>query len=288
MVQRFFRQVEAGIYTARHIGGLLGVNAPRSARDIEAELERRQQGGRNTVAEVLSKDAAASRRALAQQTAVDGQLVVEPTSKLAASYDWRARLRPKGGFENNPYWSGPVLAPLRETGGLIFQYTPQIFVNYNAEWNQTHGVGQNYPIFTYSKSSFPQVNVVSDFTANTVAEARYMLAVLHFARVITKAFFGESSAANRAGQPPPVLEFEYLGEHSSFKRIPVIVTTVSYNLAPDVDYVPVTVGDDVTYVPTELRGVSYSLQPAYTPDSLRKDFSLEDLVRGEPAQRRFG
>jgi hypothetical protein len=287
MVQRFFRQVEAGIYTARHIGGLLGVNSPRSARDIEAELERRQQGGRNTVADVISRDAAASRRTLAEQTPVDGQLTVQPTSKLVTSYDWRARLRPKGSFSDNPYWAGPVLAPLRETGGLVFQYTPQIFVSHTADWNQTHGVGQNYPIYTYSKSNIGQITVQCDFTANTVAEARYMLAVLHFARVITKAFYGENAAANNAGQPPPVLEFEYLGEHSSFRRVPVIVAGVTYNLTNEVDYVPVTVGDDVTFVPVE-TAINFTLQPSYTPDSLRKQFSLEDLVRGEPAQRRFG
>jgi hypothetical protein len=293
MVQRFFRQVERGIYGARHIGGLLGVNQATSATSIEADLLRRQNApGQNTVARVLSQQAATDRGQLAAEvTGFDAQIQLQPDSRLQESYDWRARIRPKGGaagFAENPYWQGDILAPLRETGGLVIQYTPGIFMQYASEWNSTHGVGQNYPVMTYSKSQTSQFVINSEFTANTVAEARYILAVMHFVRTITKAAYGEQALeSGRAGTPPPVLLFEYLGEHGGFNRMPVVMMSATLQYNSDIDYVPVVVGDDITYVPTRIEP-AFTLQPAYTPNSLRKGFDLDGMIRGDASQRRFG
>jgi hypothetical protein len=323
MVQKFFRQVESPIYGAKHIGGLLGINQATSAREIEEELLRRQStapgllgrnrprgaqdienglrrrqssSGQNTVAQLLSREAAGARDQLsAEISGFDSQIRIQPDSRLQESYDWRARIRPKGGadgFLNNPYWQGEILRPLRETGGLVIQYTPGVFMQYSSEWNSTHGVGQNYPIMTYSKSQTSAFTINAEFTANTVSEARYLLAVIHFIRTITKSSFGEISAeSGRAGTPPPVLLFEYLGEHGGFNSMPVVVTGVTIQYSADVDYVPVVVGGDdgeaITYVPTRIEP-AITLQPAYTPNSLRKGFDLDAMIRGNRNQRRFG
>ena len=50
-------------------------------------------------------------------------------------YDWRARLRPKGGGAKRFYGSedNSILEPIKSSGGLVWQYTPQIYVSADAD-----------------------------------------------------------------------------------------------------------------------------------------------------------
>jgi hypothetical protein len=190
----------------------------------------------------------------------------------------------------NPYFgvtgdspvTGDLLEPIRQTGGLVFQYTPSILVTGSANWNSTHGVGQNYPVYTYNNSSPPSLPITSSFTANTEAEARYMLAVLHWCRGITKSAFGNQDVASGLyGTPPPVLLFEYLGKNG-FNGVPVIVTDYQYTYDQNVDYVPVRVGnsdDDITFLPVKID-ITITLQIALTPSKIRSSFSITDFING--------
>lgn len=202
--------------------------------------------------------------------------------------DWRARIRPKNSLDSNsnlgvnPYFQGKLLEPIRQTGGLVFQYTPSILVTGSANWNSTHGVGQNYPVYTYNNSSPPSLPITSSFTANTEAEARYMLAVLHWCRGITKSAFGNQDVTSGLyGTPPPVLLFEYLGKNG-FNGVPVIVTDYQYTYDQNVDYVPVRVGnsdDDITFLPVKID-ITITLQIALTPSKIRNSFSITDFING--------
>ena len=210
--------------------------------------------------------------------------------------DWRARLRPKGG-RSSKFWKGEnallpndsgaakpdyLLRPLYDSGGLVWQYTPNIFVSGRANYNMAEFYGSNYPLVTYTNSTPPQLVVVEDFTANTIDEARYLLAVMHFLKVATKSFYGDQAVADGMyGTPPPVFLFEYLGDHG-FNKVPVVITDYQYQLGDDVDYVPVktgAVGDETTYVPT-VSNISITLQPSYTPHKLRKKFDLNKFTTG--------
>ena len=227
---------------------------------------------------------------------------------LGTSVDWRARLRPKGG-SGDKFWKGGnaliegpdssatrqgqstdyLLRPLKDSGGLVWQYTPNIFVAGRANYNMADFYGSNYPLITYNNSTPPQLVVVEDFTANTIDEARYLLGVMHFLKVATKSFYGDQAVADGMyGTPPPVFLFEYLGDHG-FNKIPVVITDYQYQLGDDVDYVPVktgTVGDEVTYVPT-VSNISITLQPSYTPHKLRKKFDLNKFTTGASYKEGF-
>lgn len=212
-------------------------------------------------------------------------------------YDWRARLRPKnGGIERfyapvinsrdqngNPTFSTEdidyLMRPIRESNGMVWQYTPQILLNGGAEYHSHMGQGMNYPINTYTQGMPMTIPVTADFTANDIWEARYMLAVLVFLRISIKSYFGDSAVANGFyGGPPPVLVFEYMGDHM-FNKVPVTVQNYTAELNPNVDYIPVQVNNTVTYVPTRMN-VMVTLQPHYTQQKQRRRYDVQAIANG--------
>ena len=205
---------------------------------------------------------------------------------FTSNFDWRARLRPKNGGKERFYGSDGVTSimdPIKASNGLVWQYVPQIDVSGSAEYDMAQMQGMNYPINTYQSSTPPRLTLTSDVTVNNVDEGRYFLAMMQFFRVVTKSFYGDASvAAGTFGTPPPVMIFEYLGDHG-FNKIPVIVLAYSFEFKQDVDYVPVSikVGDDTTttYVPTEST-FTCDIFPNYTPHKLRKNFNLDTLRTG--------
>lgn len=212
------------------------------------------------------------------------QIKTTDAGKLGDTYDWRARLRPKNGgvekfYSKSNVATNHLLQPLEASGGLVWQYTPAVFLSGSAEYNEALMQGMNYPINTFISSRPPDIPVTADFSANNIEEARYLLAVMTFLKICTKAYFGDDAVAKgTAGTPPPVLLFEYLGDHG-FNKVPVVVTNYSIQLPDNVDYVPVQVNDTVTYVPT-LTNIMINLKPQYTPHKLRRRFSLENITSG--------
>ena len=202
---------------------------------------------------------------------------------LTDSFDWRARLRPKSGGVKKFYGeldSGDhLLRPLQESNGIVWQYTPTIFLSGSAEYNEALMQGMNYPINTYISSRPPEIPITADFSANDIYEARYLLAIMSFLKICTKSYFGDDAVAKgTAGTPPPVLLFEYLGDHG-FNKVPVVVSNWSMQLPDNVDYVPVVVNNLTTYVPT-LTNILINLKPQYTPHKLRRRFSVEGITSG--------
>lgn len=253
----------------------------------------------NNAYEKLVSDAVLKRqgRTSAEQANIINQAVTggadslvsdQSSDVLKKKYDWRARLRPKEGGKEKFYsavvgsddGSDSLLRPIQESNGLVWQYTPTIFLSGTAEYDQKLMQGMNYPINTFISGRAPDIPVTADFTANDAYEARYLLAVMTFLRVCTKAYFGDAAVANGDyGTPPPVLIFEYLGDHG-FNKVPVVVSNYQMQLPDDVDYVPVQVGDTVTYVPTRTN-ITVNLMPTYTPHKLRRRFDLDALANGK-------
>lgn len=207
----------------------------------------------------------------------------DAASNLQESYDWRARLRPKqGGAEKFYSKLGQerfIMEPLEQTGGLVWFNTPSITLSSIVIYNDAKPQGSNYPINTFVNSNPSDIPVIADFTASDVYEARYLLAVMVFLRVATKAYYGDSAVASGDyGTPPPVLLFEYLGDHG-FNKVPVIVSNYTIDFPSDVDYVPVVYNGTTTYVPTKTN-ITVSLKPTHTPHKLRRTFSLDDIANG--------
>lgn len=211
-----------------------------------------------------------------------GKLNTTGENPLSKSMDWRARLRPKKGGETKFYSAGEseyLMQPIRESGGMVWQYTPTIYLSATAEYDQKLMQGMNYPINTFISGRPPDLPVQADFTANNEYEARYLLAIMTFLRVATKAYFGDAAvAAKDYGTPPPVMIFEYLGDHG-FNKVPVVMTNYQMSLADDCDYVPVVYGTTTTYVPTKTN-IMVNLTPTYTPHKLRRRFDLNSIANG--------
>ena len=201
--------------------------------------------------------------------------------------DWRARIRPKKGGEDWAYGikdqkngaKRSILQPLKERGGIVFPYTPNLYLQASVDYNEAMQHGSNYPFYTYMNSRPPTLPLQGQWTANTLEEAQYLLAVFHFLRTVTKAFYGDSAVKEGTyGTPPPVLLFEYLGEFG-FHKVPVVIRSYNFQLPDGVDYVPVKYGDTVTYMPTE-TDIMIEMAPQYTYKKLRKKFDLQSFTSG--------
>lgn len=226
----------------------------------------------------------------------DWQSTIDLQSNRASapSIDWRARIRPKRGGEDYAYGlaggNGSILQPLKDRGGIVFPYTPNLFLQGSVDYNEATQHGSNYPFYTYLNTRPPSLPLQTTFTANTTEEAQYLLALFHFLRSVTKSYYGDSAVANgRYGTPPPVLLFEYLGQFG-FNKVPVIIRSYSFSLPDDVDYVPVTVGTGksatITYMPTQSE-VMIDLAPQYTYKKLRKRFDLDAFTSGKDYNKGF-
>lgn len=157
--------------------------------------------------------------------------------------DWRFRIRLASGANvlyREPSQGKNILDPLRETDGVIFPYTPQIMVNYQADYSQTQPTHSNYKQYFYQGSQISDIQVTGTFTAQSTQEADYLLASIHFFRSASKMFYGQDP--NR-GTPPPLLFLEGLGEYQ-FNNQPCVLQQFNYVLPPDVDYVRTTSADN--------------------------------------------
>ena len=153
-----------------------------------------------------------------------------------AGNDWRFRIRLATGSEvlyKDPNAGTGVLAPLAATDGVIFPYTPQVMVNYQANYSETTPTHSNYKQYFYQSSQISDIQITGTFTAQSTKEADYLLAATHFFRSATKMFYGQDQ--NR-GTPPPLVFLEGFGENQ-FNGQPCVIQQFNYVLPPDVDYV---------------------------------------------------
>lgn len=168
-----------------------------------------------------------------------------------------------------------VLFPLARVNRLVFPYTPTVQSGNTAEYDEYSYTQSAYKYPSYVKSYPKEILISGDFTAQTIPEAKYVLAVMHFFKSITKPYFGSSN--QRAGTPPAILLLNYLGR-LQFNDVPVIVKDYSFILEPNVDYVYVE--DFDSYVPAKLN-ISITLETYYNPRALRDNFDLDKFREGK-------
>lgn len=226
--------------------------------------------------------------------------------------DFRARLSPKtldtrssanSGASPTRYNDvlGPesqsnLLFPLWSTGGVLFPYTPSLASGNVAEYDPTGFIHSNYGYNAYIRSYPKPISLVAEFTAQTNDEALYLLAVLQFFKSVTKSYFG-INPYNKAGTPPPVLIFNYLGDYQ-YNNVPVVIKSFDFTYPADIDYVPVntqintiysnnigvslppTDASGYTYVPTHLTA-NIEMDVQYVPIQLRNQFNLDDFRQGK-------
>jgi len=225
---------------ADELGDGLGEPEPIGDDEIDAELAAAE-------AEAAAALAAAETESLGLNdntnqgldgdiTSAQAQATLQDTTNFEQQPDWRVRLSLSPGawyLYKDP--DNEILAPLRDTDGIIFPYTPTINVTYGANYQTSQPTHSNYKIFQYENSYVDTISITCDFTAQDTQEALYMLAVIHFLRSITKMFYGQDSAP-KPGTPPPLCYLFGLGEFQ-FNAHPLAITSFTYNLPPDVDYI---------------------------------------------------
>ena len=147
--------------------------------------------------------------------------------------DWRVKLRlaPGADYLYNAPEPG-ILQPLKGTG-IIFPYTPTIGTSYKANYASYDLTHSNYKGYYYQSSSVEPVTLSCPFTAQSTAEAEYLLAVIHFFKSVTKMFYGQDP---QRGTPPPLVYLTGLGEYQ-FNEHPCVVQSFTYDLPVDVDYI---------------------------------------------------
>ena len=160
----------------------------------------------------------------------------------AGEDDWRVRLSLADNasifYKDQASTYNAIMAPLIETHGVIFPYTPTINVTHNANYSQTALTHSNYAQQFYNNSDVADIIMTGDFTVQSVEEGQYLMAAVYFLRSATKMFFGQG---DNVGNPPPILFLDGYGSHY-FPHVPCVITSFTHNLASDVDYlqVPIT------------------------------------------------
>jgi hypothetical protein len=187
-----------------------------------------QASGLGAVADLLTRQNATIQKAKAQAT-------LEARNNEAAGPDWRVRLSLAPGAQylyKDP--EAGILAPLFDTDGVIFPYTPTIETSYVANYDKTDLVHSNYRGYFYKNSAVNDINIRGMFTAQDTNEADYMLAVIHFFRSVTKMFYGAQDKFR--GAPPPLVYLSGFGQYQ-FNDHPCLVSNFSYSLPDSVDYI---------------------------------------------------
>jgi hypothetical protein len=182
----------------------------------------------------LGAAGAAAARAVVGTAQAQSQQTNAGLSQQTVNTDWRVTLRLAPGATYLYKDSNPgLLAPLKVTNGVVFPYTPTIGTAYKANYDTYDLTHSNYRGYFYKNSYTDAVSLKATFTAQSTADASYVLAVIHFFRSVTKMFYGQDA---QRGSPPPLVFLSGLGDYQ-FNNHPCLVSNFSYNLPADVDYI---------------------------------------------------
>jgi len=158
----------------------------------------------------------------------------------AAENDWRVRISLADRatiFYKDPNGSSAIMAPLIQTNGVIFPYTPSINITHAANYTPVNPTHSNYPQQFYNNSEVSDITISGDFTVQSIDEGQYLMAAIYFFRSATKMFFG--SGAN-VGNPPPIVFLNGYGSHY-FPHVPCVISSFNHMLSPDVDYIQIPI-----------------------------------------------
>ena len=177
-----------------------------------------------------------------------------------------------------------TMAPLASTGNkMIFPFTPTILLSHSANYSTVQPTHTNYPYHAYENSQVDNITLTGEFIQENAVDAQYWLAALHYLRVMTKMFYGESDAP--LGNPPPVARLNGYGKYV-LNNIPVVITNFTTDLPQDVDYIECNFAGEPNWVPTQCV-FTVTVAPNYARRSQAR-FSLQDFAAGKHTQGNEG
>jgi len=212
------------------------------------------------------------------------QQAVSTTRGQLQNNDWRVRLQLADNASYLYKAQDPgILQPLSVTNGIIFPYTPKIDLVYRANYTPYDLTHSNYKGYFYHNSAVETVGITANFTAQSTADANYLLAVIHFFRSVTKMFYGQDA---QRGTPPPLVFLSGLGQYQ-FNRHPCLVSEFNYNLPDDVDYIRAQAANQVNLNLTSVNNVQQSVATNAVFSSLQR-LAAAFTTPGALPQRPFG
>lgn len=285
---------------------------PKGLKDIGTKISDSASNAMNKISSYVASDPAGIRLSASRLSAggmPNNTKTVAPAKFAGTATDWRVKVALAKNADyfykaNNP----GILAPLRNTDGVIFPYTPQISMAYTARYGVQQLTHSNYSSHTYEGSEVAAISITGDFTAQNGAEAAYVLACLHFFKSATKMWFGQGT---NVGSPPPLLFLTGYGDNY-FPNVPCVLTSMQHTMPADVDYIQANVSslsqsgraaaplnaahiesaaaasthgqsssskNTTTMIPTSSQ-IQITLQPVYSRKNIKDNFNLTDFANG--------
>ena len=127
---------------------------------------------------------------------------------------------------------------------VIFDVMPQISENRTAEYESIAPSQMPGEFHKYKGTKSAAWTVTAIFACSTKEQAHLNYVYLNTLRGWTMPYFGEKQQLNydgRLGAPPPVLDFS--GYRGLVGKVPVVLTTVSWNFPHDCDWIPTGIKD---------------------------------------------
>ena len=199
------------------------------------------------------------------------------TNSNTTGGDWRVKISMAPTTAKFFYNSGGIMSPLGEKGtkGLVFPTTPTVTVTHQANYNSAQLTHNNYKSYFYQGSDVASITIAGEFTAQTITEAAYVNAAIHFLRACTKMFFGQDQ---NAGNPPPMVFLNGYGSNY-FPNVPCVITNFSHTMPNDVDYI----NTGGAWIPTSST-LNVTLQPVY---SREKQLQFNNSIYNAGNERGF-
>jgi len=192
-----------------------------------------------------------------------------------AGNDWRVRL----GCNWDLFKSELFNSTLKQSGGLVWPYLPQITVSTKANYSSIDPVHNNFPFQAYKNSVVDDITITGEFSCENEQDAYYWIAATTFLRTATKMFYGTGP---NVGNPPIVCKLNGYGSNI-FNSVPVVVKSASFDMKDDVQYIKCQIGTmtQPAWVPI-MSTITVTVAPIYNRSKLRQ-FSLEDFASGKTA-----
>ena len=151
---------------------------------------------------------------------------------------------------------------LKNLGGIIFPYTPQISFDHKADYASESPTHSNFTQYFYKHSAISPISITGKFTVQNDKDAITYLSIINVLRSLTKGRFGGNDPLR--GSPTPVCRLMAYGTYM-LDNVPISIASFKNELSNDVDYY---------YLEDKpgTAGPAYSFGKAYVP--VRSTISL--------------
>lgn len=178
-----------------------------------------------------------------------------------------------------------ILAPLSQTQGMLFPYTPQIGFSQSVSYADLQLVHSNTDYMAYTRTPSVSITIAGKFTVQNQAEGKYALACLHFLRTVSKSYFGKLDGP-KAGLPPPILLLNGYGSYM-FNDLRVILKNHSWTFDENTDGINIVFTKGIARLPS-LFTISCELTVVQTPKRMREQFSFTKFASGALMEKESG